>query len=343
MGAGAKLGAMIPPGTRWVAVASAIAVAMTLLASAVPVYASAVAERPNIGPVNPPAVQHVVEIVLENEAASTVLSSAPYQSYLAATYAQATHFYAACHSSYPNYLAMTSGRYFVCGGGSVPVENATNLADLLEAANLTWMGYFESMSSPCQVATRGSYDNFHNPFILYQDIRYNTSRCDAHIVNSAAFNSSVANGTLPAFSYYIPNKYDDCAKSNLTVCDNWLRNFLTPILNSTHPAVRKLAASTVFFIVYDEGEALNSTYYGGYFAGRGYVNPWCQNVTGTALSTCGGQTYAVAISPWSMHAHYTANASDYNLESTVEWLFKLGNDGGWDGTSAFPAMNGLFR
>ncbi|HZY91544.1 MAG TPA: alkaline phosphatase family protein [Thermoplasmata archaeon] len=288
------------------------------------------------------AIQHVVEIVMENEAAATVLSTAPYQSYLASTYAQATHFYGACHYSYPDYAAMTSGRYFACGNASIPVQDVTNIADLLERANLTWAAYFESMSSSCQLASAGSYVSYHNPFILYKDIRYNTSRCDTHDVNSAAFNSSVAQGTLPSFSYYVPNIYDDCYKSSMAFCDNWLKNFLSPILNSTSPAVQKLVASTVFLVVYDEGEETGAAFYAGYSAGGSYVNTWCKNTTGTALSACGGLVYAVAVSPWSAKLHYVGDASDYNLQSTVEWLFKLGNDGGWDGTSAFPAMTGLF-
>lgn len=293
---------------------------------------------------SPPPATHVVVIVLENAASTTVLSSAPYQSYLAATYAQASDFYAACHYSYPDYAAMTSGRTFACGSASIPIEGVTNLADLVEQANLTWAGYFESMTSPCQVSSAGSYVAYHDPFILYKDVRYNASRCDAHVVNSAAFNASVANGTLPNFSYYVPNVYDDCYRSNMTFCDHWLKTFLSPILNSTNPAVQKLVASTVFLVVYDEGEETGSAFYAGYTAGASDENSWCKTVASkSALSACGGLTYMVAVSPWSAHLKMTADASDYNLQSTVEWILKLGSDGGWDGTSAFPAMTGMFH
>ena len=291
-----------------------------------------------------PPVNHVVVIVLENEEQSAVdSSSAPYQSYLATTYAQATNFYGACHYSYPDYTAMTSGRYFACGTASIPVEGVTNLADLLEDANLSWMAYFESMSNPCQLSSEGSYLAYHNPFIAYQDIRSNTTRCDEHVVNSAAFNESVANGTLPAFSYYIPNAWDDCYRSNLSFCDKWLDNFLSPILNSTNPVVRLLVASTVFFITYDEGEESGSAFYAGYSTSSSQVNSWCENETQEPLSVCGGLVYAVAVSPWSINLQYTANASDYSLQSTVEWLLRLGSDGGWDGTAGFPPMTGLFH
>ncbi|HEV2166575.1 MAG TPA: alkaline phosphatase family protein [Thermoplasmata archaeon] len=286
--------------------------------------------------------QHVVTIVMENEASATVLSGAPYQAYLAAKYATATHFYGACHYSYPNYVAMTSGRYFACGTASIPIEGVTNIADLIEKANLSWMGYFEGMTTACQVASNGSYVSFHNPFILYKDIRYNTSRCDHHVVNSASFNASVANGTLPSYSYYVPNISDDCYRTALSFCDQWLASFLSPILNSTKPAVQKLVASTLFLIVYDEGEESGAAFDAGYSAGPGYVNTWCKNTTGQALSACGGLTYLVAVSPWSSKIVFTPNVSDYNLETTVEWFLNLGgSDGGWDGTSAFPAMESL--
>lgn len=320
--------------------ASLLVVAIALLVSVVPALTTAKHGHPGQ---SPPPVKHVVEIILENQAAATVLSSAPYQSYLAMNYARATHFVGACHYSYPDYAAMTSGRYFACGTASIPIEGVTNIADLFEKANLTWMGYFESMAKPCQVASSGSYVSYHNPFILYKDIRYYSTRCDAHVVNSAAFNSSVANGTLPSFSYYVPNIYDDCYRSKLSFCDTWLNNFLSPILNSTNPAVEKLVSSTVFLIAYDEGEQTGAAFYSGFSAGASYVNTWCKNTTGKPLSACGGLAYAVAVSPWSSKLHYDASASDYNLQSTVEWLFKLKGDGGWDGTSAFPAMTGLFH
>ncbi|HEV2231430.1 MAG TPA: alkaline phosphatase family protein [Thermoplasmata archaeon] len=306
----------------------------------------AVAKQGHPGPspasAAPSGVKHVVEIVMENQAAAKVLT-APYQSYLAAKYAVATHFYAACHYSYPDYAAMTSGRYFACGSASIPIQGVTNLGDVLENANLTWMGYFESMANPCQFKSNGSYVSYHNPFILYKDIRLNSQRCDAHVVNSASFNSSLANGSLPNFSYYVPNTHDDCYVTNLSFCDHWLASFLGPILNSTNSTVKKLVSSTVFLVVYDEGEETGNAFYQGYSAGPSYVNSWCKNTTGKSLSACGGLTYAVAISPWSSKLKFSGNASDYNLESTVEWLFKVRGDGGWDGTKAFPPMTGLFH
>ena len=288
------------------------------------------------GPTGSPPIQHVVVIMLENSGRSTVLEYAPYQAYLAETYGQATEFYGVCHGSLPNYMAVTSGRYYACGDQPIEPTPDRNIADVLEAAGLGWDGFFEGMNRSCQTDWGGEYDAQHNPFILYNDIEHNASRCDAHVLNSAAFNESVAAGTLPAFSFYVPNLRDDCERTNLTFCDTWLRGFLSPLLNSTNASVRALVGSTAFFVLYDEG--LN---YAGFSSG-GVVNGYCENSTGEPLSVCGGNIYLSVVSPYSRGATYTANATDYNLASTIEWLLGVGSDGGYDGSSAFPAMTTLF-
>lgn len=279
-------------------------------------------------------IQHVVVVVMENSNLYPTLSYAHYMDYLWTKYARATWFYGACHESKPEYLAMTSGRPFTCA--SIPVENVTNLGDLFEAKGLSWGSYFESMNTSCDTVSSPLYFAHHDPFIWYSDVLSNTTRCNTHVVNSRAFNASAANGTLPTYSLYVPNTDDDCEVTLLPTCDAWLKSFLTPLLNSTHPAVQALVAHTAFVVVFDEAETNL-----GYSTG-GIGNSWCLNTTGQALSVCGGHTYLSVISPFSINRSYALNATDYNLESTIEWLFGLGSDGGYDGTSNFPSMNSLF-
>lgn len=284
----------------------------------------------------PPAVQHVVVVVLENQVLSSLYSQAPYEKYLQRTYGNVTPFYGACHHSLPEYTAMTSGRSFSCT--TIPIAGVSNLADLLEAHGDTWAGYFEGMPTPCGLTDAGSYVTNHNPFIVYQDIRSNTSRCAAHVLNSDAFNASVRNGSLPTYSFYVPNIYDDGFRSSTAASDLWLNDFLSPLLNSTDPTVRGEVARTVFFIVSDEGADADLS---GYSV-PGVVNSWCESQTGTPLSACGGQTFLAVVSPMSSGTGYASAATDYNVESTVEWLLGLGSDGGYDHTPAFPAMTSLF-
>lgn len=285
----------------------------------------------------PTSVQHVVVVILENSNLNTILAYAPYLRYLWNTYGQVTQYYPACHGSLPDYTAIESGRYYLCGG-SIPQSSAKDLPDVLEAKSQDWAGYFESMPVPCDRNWSGqAYDPAHNPFLISKDVVGNQSRCAEHVVNSATFNASVANGTLPSVSFYVPNTRDDCEYSNLSVCDAWLQRFLAPMLNSTAPAVHALVQHTAFFIAFDEG--LN---YLGYPVG-GLVNSYCQSHTGKALTVCGGHTYLAVVSSSSLGTRYAGNATSYSLESTLEWLLGVGGDGGYDGTTNFPSMSGLFN
>lgn len=283
-------------------------------------------------------IQHVVEILLEDTEVGNAMNESGYLTYLDSGYGSASAFYAVCHGSLPDYVAMMGGRYVPCGNGSIGQLNNSDLPDLLETKGYTWAGYFEGMPVPCDGQDAAAYHTDHNPFLNFNDIAHDQSRCDAHLLNSESFNSSVVNGTLPNFSFYAPSIYDDCRPetSSIPVCASWLSAFLAPILNSTSPKVQNLVAHTVFFVTFDEG----STDKG--YPTSGIVNPWCRNTTGESLAVCGGHIYFVAISPYSSRMSYSPNATDFSLESTVEWLFNLGSDGGYDSSSEFPPMSGLF-
>jgi Phosphoesterase family len=281
-------------------------------------------------------IQHVVVIELENQEMPQLIEQSAEFNYLASTYGNATHFYPECHGSMPNLLTMTSGRLFTCGNGTIPISNYTNLPDLLTGAGDSWGAYFESMPIPCDKSNDGSYMVQHNPFLLYHDIEANATRCDTHILNSASFNASLTAGNLPNVSWYVPNRFDDCDYSTLPYCSTWLQGFLGGIMKSTNQTERSLVAHTAFIITFDEG-----TTDLGYSVG-GIVNPWCQNQTGTPLTTCGGHSFFVVVSPYSLGTAYTGDATDCNVASTIEWLFGLRSDGGYDGTPNFPPMASLF-
>jgi Phosphoesterase family len=282
------------------------------------------------------SIQHVVVIMMENSELDTILSYAPYMDYLWNTYGHASAFYPVCHPSLSDYTAITSGRTYNCGG-SINESAAPDLPDLLQSAGLPWGGYFESMPSACDRSWDGTaYDPSHNPFLVSEDIVNNASRCDADVVNSVEFNRSVANGTLPAFSMYVPNTQDDCEYSDLPVCNAWLQAFLPSMINSTVSAVRNLMNHTAFFIVFDEGLTYN-----GYSVG-GIENSYCLNSTGLDLTTCGGHTYLTVVSPYSLGSVYDLNSTGFNLATTIEWLLGVGSTGGYDGNPNFPAMESLF-
>jgi PKD repeat protein len=163
---------------------------------------------------------YVVTIVMENhplQGVGGLLHNASYWQSLLNQGAWSTRFHDASGSgSLPNYLAMT--------GGAAPCRDlspdrnalihcnvdARNIVDLLDAAGKTWRGYFEDYvpcniswnnqtfcmlnntrsSQACNVAKFSSgYLANHNPFLYYDDIVNNATRC----ANIRAANSQYGN------------------------------------------------------------------------------------------------------------------------------------------------------
>ncbi len=270
-------------------------------------------------PATPTNLTHVVTIVLENAEIGSVYLEAPYMRYLAATYGNDSRYFAACHPSAPNYLALTSGFPWQCGSDALRVYDAVNLPDLLEERGLTWAGYFENMSGPCDTTDNGTYVAHHDPFVYYADIVENRSRCDGHVLPASAWSLAVNSGTLPSYSLYVPNLLDDGSKTSVAYADAWLRGFLSPLLNSTDPTVADTVRHTVFFVLYDEGTTK-----------LGYNG------------TNGGHVYLTAVAPAYRGVTVTNDSSDSDVLSTVEWLFGLRYSGGNDGTPGYPPISSLF-
>jgi phosphoesterase family protein len=305
-------------------------------------------------------IQHVVVIMLENENLTSVLKNGAYQAYLYHQYGSVTNYFGVCHNSPQNYVTIASGYDGLCGSltSQCPIclphshvfNNATeNLADNLEEHNDTWDEYAESMNGSCNQTMypvegpKSIYYGWdHDPFFSYADVVKNDSRCDTHVLNSQSFNNTLANGALPTFAMYTPNQMDDCHNSGLAFCDRWLQQFLAPILNHTgsysSAATQNTVNHTAFLVVYDEGDELPSD--AGYNIAGFQETRNCENYS---TSICGGHTYVAVISPYSVRTTFGNDTSDFAITSTIEWLFGLPSDGGYDGAAAFPAYESLFR
>jgi hypothetical protein len=269
-------------------------------------------------PVNlPTPICHVFVIFMENQNESWVMRHAPFQEYLAKTYAFAPDYYSVIHYSYPNYVAATSGTET----NYLNLHNEKNVVDLIKKApgNLTWMAYFEDMPHPCDNTTAAGYRVAHNPFVFYTDIRDNQSYCQARDVNFTSYYASAKAGTLPNYAFFGPNSTHSCWKpgSGERLCDAWLRTFVSPMINSTE------FNHTVIFITYDEG--LETDY------------------SGINGSSGGGHVYTVAVSPYACHGYSsTTQYNHYNLLTTTEWLLGLGRTGTNDSWTTHPPMKDLF-
>ncbi len=175
-------------------------------------------------PIFPTPIRHIVEVILENTEASSVLAGAPYEGELAHDYAYLNQSYAVCHPSEPNYLAMITGLQTPCETGNYAVLDQWNLADQLETQGFTWKAYAESMPTSCGAQDVYPYAVRHNPFVFMGDIVSNATRCDAHVVGFSPWNSDVTSGNLPNFAFVIPNLFDDGHDTQFSYADVWLQN-----------------------------------------------------------------------------------------------------------------------
>lgn len=216
------------------------------------------------------AIQHVFVVAMENHSYSEVwnTSSSPYITQLGNAYALATNYYAITHPSLPNYLDLYGGSNYGittdCDPSSSCHVNAVNLADNLEAKGLTWRAYMESMPSPCYLTASGNYAPKHNPFVYFDDIRTNTTRCNSHDVPYTSLSSDLASAaTTPNFVFITPNLCNDMHDCSVSTGDTWLSNNLPPILNSAACTVDKC----LLILTWDEDDNSSSNHVLTIFAG----------------------------------------------------------------------------
>jgi hypothetical protein len=121
----------------------------------------------------------IFTIVLENHDYAEIVGSsdAPYINSLITTYGLATNYKDTGHPSLPNYLHMISGdnQYpgFIDVGPNFlwfPAANP-NLGTQLQAANIKWRSYQESMGTACSLTDNGNFATKHDPFLYFTDMQ----------------------------------------------------------------------------------------------------------------------------------------------------------------------------
>ena len=92
----------------------------------------------------------------------------------------------------------------------------------------------------------GKYYRKHNPFISFDDVRNNATRC-AKIVDLPAFDKDLAAGTLPNYMYLTPNIDNDAHNTDIAFAGKWLDSwFKTRLL--------QLPKGTLVVVTWDEDD-----------------------------------------------------------------------------------------
>ncbi len=192
-----------------------------------------------------PRYAHIFVIVEENRDYAQILdpATAPNIAALASAYGDASQFFGEVHPSEANYVALLGGDTFgihdddgyfchaglsdpACPGASAPgyvdhTVQAPHLGQQLEAAGLTWKGYYESLPEPGSMAVTASdpaladggrktalYASKHSGFMNFASVQRDPKRAE-HIVDFHQLDADIASNRLPNFALIVPNQCDD--------------------------------------------------------------------------------------------------------------------------------------
>mmetsp|Transcript_24796 Transcript_24796/g.35563 ORF Transcript_24796/g.35563 Transcript_24796/m.35563 type:complete len:385 (-) Transcript_24796:200-1354(-) len=187
-------------------------------------------------------------IVLENQHYDNVMKD-PYFKNISSNGTLFSNFFGITHPSYPNYLAMVGGDTFgVTSNTQVNLVNSS-IADLLEKNNLTWKGYAGDYPGNCYLSSsnsNGTYTRKHVPFLSFQSIQTNATRC-RNVVPASQFQADWNSRTLPNYSFYTPNMNDDGHDTSIAYSAQWLKNILEPLLSDEEGM-----NGTLIEVTYDE-------------------------------------------------------------------------------------------
>ena len=207
-----------------------------------------------------PQHDHVVIVVMENHASSSIIgsSNAPYINSLinGPSSANFTQSYALTHPSQPNYIMLFSGSNQGVLTDSDPSTFpfiTPNLGASLLANSFTFIGYSEDLPSVGFNGTiSGDYARKHSPWINWQDAPTN----GIPSINNQPFSSFPTDfSTLPTVSFVIPNLAHDMhdpviLPSAIVNGDAWLQTNLDAYIQWAK------TNNSLFILTFDEDDGI---------------------------------------------------------------------------------------
>jgi acid phosphatase len=214
-----------------------------------------------------PHSKHVVIVMEENQSYSTVVgntTSWPNLNALIGKGALATHYYSNSHPSIGDYFMLTTGQLLTTNDNSRTVWNVDSIARRMRSAGMTFRIYAEGIPRGYVGGNTGLYLIRHNPFAMLSDIADNKAVADYHIFPFTQFATDVANGTLPEYSYIVPNIDDDAHNGTPHAADAWLQKNVVGRL-SAHSSF-ETGGDGFLVVSFDEAAGSDTTHGGGHVA-----------------------------------------------------------------------------
>ena len=206
-------------------------------------------------------------VMEENRGYSSVVgvtSAWPHLNALIGKGALATHYYASTHPSIGNYFMLTTGKILTNNDNSRTVWNADSIARRMRSAGVSFRIYAEGITRGYVGGNTGLYVIRHNPFAMLSDIADNKAVADWHIFPFTQFATDVAKGTLPEYSFVVPNVDDDAHNGTSLQADTWLQSKVINPLSAS--SVFKAGGDGLLVVNFDEASDSDATHGGGHVA-----------------------------------------------------------------------------
>ena len=214
-----------------------------------------------------PQSKHVILVMEENQSYSTVVGQTsvwPNLNNLISNGALATNYYANTHPSIGNYLMLTTGQILTNNDSSTKVWNVDNIARRMLSAGVSFRIYAEGITQGYVGGNTGAYVIRHDPFALLSDIVDDATVAKAHMWPFTQFATDLANGTLPEYSFIVPDLNDDAHNGTPQQADTWLQSKVIAPLSTN--SVFEPGGDGVLIVDFDEAATSDSTHGGGHVA-----------------------------------------------------------------------------
>ncbi|MFN8414231.1 MAG: alkaline phosphatase family protein [Anaerolineales bacterium] len=252
-----------------------------------------------------PNFSHIVIFIFENKEYGTVINNKdmPYFNLLASSFTLLDQYYAVTHPSLPNYLSIIGGDTFGIVDDCYFVDcrvDAKSLPDLIEASGRTWKTYQDDMPDPCYQGDTLRYVKKHNPFMYFDSIRFNETRCTNSVVPLTQLDVDIAANALPNFIFITPDICYSAHDCTLDLADGWLKDQMEKIYH----ALDATGEPYLIVVTWDEGQGTHS----------------CCGLPEAA----GGRVATILISPQVKTAFKDSTPySHYSLLKTISEAWKL--------------------
>jgi len=210
---------------------------------------------------------HVVLVMEENQSYATVVGNTsdwPNLNNLISSGALPTNYYANSHPSIGNYFMLTTGQLLTTDDGSTSVWDVDNLARRMLASGVSFKIYAEGITQGYVGGNTGLYLIRHNPFAMLSDVAGNPQVANQCIWPFTQFAADLANGTLPEFSYIVPDVDDDAHNGTPQQADTWLQTNVVVPLSSTSEFAS--GGGGILIVDFDEAADTDTTNGGGHVA-----------------------------------------------------------------------------